>query len=119
MVNSIIIEVKLDTPRSFEGVRRICEIMELSSTPAFEGFGQWLTGINGPGCWDTNYARFVDNLSKTELNSSAAITGARSGFYQKCTKSALLQITDDNSWTPHRVPLEYFMTACEDVLGEK
>lgn len=81
------------------------------------GFGQWLNDLNGNECRDVSYVGFVERLSRTDASSLAS--AARSGFYQKCTKSALLQITDENSWAPHRVPVEYFINACQDILGDE
>lgn len=82
-------------------------------------FARWKLHVFGHDiqCFDHSYATLVEQASNTEFGQPGTDTGRRQWYHLQCTQLGLLSITDDNTWLPNRLEINYHLTACEDILG--
>lgn len=70
-------------------------------------------------CLDASYDKFIDEMTATSWNESAAV-GGRQWTYQTCVEFGFFQSTD-SSMQPfgQTVPVEFYVQQCQDIFGEK
>lgn len=69
-------------------------------------------------CMDFSYKKMIDDLTKTDWNSSAA-EGGRQWMYQTCTEFGFYQTSDLKDQPFTGFPLNFSIQQCIDIFGAK
>lgn len=92
---------------------------------AFEGdalnsFARWKSYVYGHDieCFDHGYESLVARSAAPEFGSAGTSTGRRQWYYLQCTQLGLFSITDELSWIPNNLGIEYHLQKCSDIFGE-
>lgn len=115
--------------RAFEGalatnitVDTLCNIMNDDSrgdpVNRYADVNSLLLSAYSEKCLDFSYKGMIDDLSKTDWNSSAG-EGGRQWTYQTCTEFGFYQ-TSDSMYQPFTgFPLKFSIQQCMDIFGSK
>ena len=69
-------------------------------------------------CLDSSYDNFINELSATNWNESAAV-GCRQWTYQTCVEFGFFQSTDSKMQPfGETVPVEFYVQQCKDIFGD-
>ncbi|KAJ8310043.1 hypothetical protein KUTeg_011908 [Tegillarca granosa] len=115
--------------RKFEGAKLNVTIDDLCSIMVNERLGDPLARYGfvisllldtySQKCTDFKYDSMINDLKKTNWNSSAA-EGGRQWTYQTCTEFAYFQSSDLPSQPfGHHFPLNFSVQQCMDIFGQK
>lgn len=70
-------------------------------------------------CLDSSYDNFINEMSATSWNESAAV-GGRQWTYQTCVEFGFFQSTDSTMQPFGKtVPVDFYIQQCQDIFGEK
>ncbi|KAK6196039.1 hypothetical protein SNE40_001342 [Patella caerulea] len=116
--------------RDFEGgvggnitIDTLCGVMnDTSRGSAIERYAMinsMILSTYGENCLDISYKSMIDDLRKTDWNSSAA-AGGRQWLYQTCTEFGFFQTSDlEDQPFGHGFPLNFSVQQCMDIYGSQ
>lgn len=61
----------------------------------------------------------VARSAVTAFGEPGTISGRRQLYYLQCTQLGLFSITDDLTWLPNNLGIEYHLEKCNDIFGEE
>lgn len=125
----------------YAGVQTMCRAIDVFDIRPLTALSRWVQYVyrnEHEPCNDLSYQSLVASAQNVSWEGSRSlgnldiqlfssmfvkfrenlITDRRVAYLQ-CTQTGLFQITDDVTWLPNRIPLEYHQKRCRDILGEQ